>query len=131
MGEHGTRNPQQTLRGAPGANRRRKPAWCRDNTAGGCPQRPARSHGREHGSGSPGTRPFKTKMCRFFEAEGKCPYGTDCTFAHAPEELKATCTRERRKTRPCLPFFQVWAGNSVVFFRSFFHPPLCLAGWVL
>ena len=70
-------------------------------------------------------------MCRFFEAEGKCPYGTDCTFAHAPEELKATCTRERRKTRPCLPFFQVWAGNSVVFFRSFFHPPLCLAGWVL
>lgn len=114
MGEHGSRSPQQTLGGGTGACRRRKPAWCRDNTAGGCPQRPACSYGREHRSGGPGTRPFKTKMCRFFEAEGKCPYGTDCTFAHTPQELQVASARERRRTRPCLFFFQVSVGTFVV-----------------
>ena len=30
---------------------------------------------------------FKTEMCRNWELNGKCKFGTECTFAHGYHEL--------------------------------------------
>lgn len=30
---------------------------------------------------------YKTSLCRAYAAKGRCPRGTDCTFAHSEEEL--------------------------------------------
>jgi hypothetical protein len=43
----------------------------------------------------------KTKMCSFF-LEGKCTYGTDCTFAHSAIEVRAG--PDLRKTSLCAKF---------------------------
>ena len=31
---------------------------------------------------------YKTQLCRFFEKEGTCKYGKNCSFAHSDKELR-------------------------------------------
>ena len=31
---------------------------------------------------------FKTQRCKFFDKEGKCKYGKNCSFAHGDNELR-------------------------------------------
>lgn len=61
------------------------------------------------GKGRPGTRTSfssqmqKTKMCDFHR-DGRCKYGSECSFAHDEEELKGV--PDLRKTRMCRAFTQ-------------------------
>jgi len=44
----------------------------------------------------------KTKFCKFFAAQGSCPYADGCTFAHSVSELHQA--PDLKKTRLCVNF---------------------------
>jgi Zinc finger C-x8-C-x5-C-x3-H type (and similar) len=46
-----------------------------------------------------GVQLAKTRLCLFFQ-EGRCKYGSECTYAHAAEEVKKA-PEELRKTKFC------------------------------
>lgn len=31
---------------------------------------------------------FKTQKCKYFESEGMCRFGKNCTYAHGPVDLR-------------------------------------------
>ena len=45
-------------------------------------------------------------LFRFLERHGHCPHGEECCFAHHPDELRPEPEDKRRRTRPCMYFFQ-------------------------
>lgn len=43
----------------------------------------------------------KTVLCKFFDRDGKCPYGNRCTFAHGKAQISASA---RKPKTPCWYF---------------------------
>lgn len=46
---------------------------------------------------------YKTSMCRDLSEKGRCPRGTNCTFAHSQEELEKFRARNKRSGRNACP----------------------------
>jgi len=46
------------------------------------PKPPARSESRRHSMSARKLKALKTKQCKFFKKDGRCPQGTLCTFIH-------------------------------------------------
>lgn len=49
---------------------------------------------------------YKTELCKSWEAEGKCSYGSRCRFAHGNEELMAKNVPKSYKSKLCKSFDQ-------------------------
>ncbi|KAJ1566522.1 hypothetical protein HK405_009461 [Cladochytrium tenue] len=62
----------------------------------------------------------KTEMCRTFAAQGSCPYGARCQFAHSEEELRSVSRHPKWKTALCKRY---WNTGSCPFDAecSFIH----------
>ena len=85
-------------------NTRYKTVLCRHFMEGDCPKGPACqfAHGEQELRRRDEQLPveaqlrmmkvpynnYKTQMCRFFQTNGFCQYGKNCTYAHGPEELR-------------------------------------------
>uniref|UniRef100_A0A8C5DU10 mRNA decay activator protein ZFP36 n=1 Tax=Gouania willdenowi TaxID=441366 RepID=A0A8C5DU10_GOUWI len=50
---------------------------------------------------------YKTELCRTFEENGTCKYGTKCQFAHGVEELRGLSRHPKYKTEPCRTFHTI------------------------
>ncbi|XP_056011395.1 roquin-2-like [Ostrea edulis] len=46
---------------------------------------------------------YKTSMCRDLSEKGRCPRGTNCTFAHSQEELEKFRARNKRSGKNACP----------------------------
>lgn len=49
---------------------------------------------------------YKTELCRSWELQQKCDYGTKCQFAHGKEELRQLPKHKNYKTELCRMFHQ-------------------------
>ena len=50
---------------------------------------------------------FKTEMCRNWELNGKCKFGSECTFAHGTHELlQKSHIPQNYRTKECKNFYQ-------------------------
>ena len=50
---------------------------------------------------------FKTELCKYYEATGKCKYGENCAFAHGQENLRSKVTNTTAyRTKKCIQFFE-------------------------
>jgi len=47
---------------------------------------------------------YKTELCRTFEENGNCPYGSKCQFAHGRAELRTVSRHPKYKTEMCRTF---------------------------
>lgn len=47
---------------------------------------------------------YKTELCRTYEDNGSCRYGTRCQFAHGEEELRPVARHPRYKSEICKAF---------------------------
>lgn len=47
---------------------------------------------------------YKTELCRTFEEQGRCKYGSKCQFAHGLGELREVARHPRYKTELCKRF---------------------------
>lgn len=50
---------------------------------------------------------YKTELCRTYEENGACKYGTKCQFAHGMDELRGMSRHPKYKTEPCRTFHTV------------------------
>uniref|UniRef100_A0A3P8W816 mRNA decay activator protein ZFP36 n=1 Tax=Cynoglossus semilaevis TaxID=244447 RepID=A0A3P8W816_CYNSE len=50
---------------------------------------------------------YKTELCRTYEENGTCKYGTKCQFAHGVEELRGLSRHPKYKTEPCRTFHTI------------------------
>jgi len=57
----------------------------------------------KQGSGAPSAR-YKTELCRPFEENGACRYGSKCQFAHGKAELRSVMRHPKYKTDLCRTF---------------------------
>jgi len=46
---------------------------------------------------------YKTMLCTNWSADGKCPYGPKCQFAHGPQELRARSDAKGEQSRATSP----------------------------
>ena len=49
---------------------------------------------------------FKTEICHFYEINGYCKFGENCSFAHGESELKSRKLSFNYKTKLCIQFFE-------------------------
>ena len=49
---------------------------------------------------------FKTEICHFYEINGYCKFGENCSFAHGEAELKSRKLSFNYKTKLCIQFFE-------------------------
>ncbi|KAH9969740.1 hypothetical protein BC827DRAFT_29334 [Russula dissimulans] len=54
------------------------------------PKQATRSESRRHGMSTRKLRALKTKQCKFFKKDGRCPQGNLCTFIHDPSVLQSS-----------------------------------------
>lgn len=50
---------------------------------------------------------YKTELCRTYEENGSCKYGTKCQFAHGLEELRGLSRHPKYKTEACRTFHTI------------------------
>ena len=50
---------------------------------------------------------WKTEICHYWEMNGYCQYGDNCSFAHGIEELNQRKMSHNYKTKPCKQFFEL------------------------
>ncbi|KAF8500861.1 hypothetical protein F5888DRAFT_1308766 [Russula emetica] len=50
---------------------------------------PARSDSRRHAMSTRKLKALKTKQCKFYKKDGRCPQGSLCTFIHDPSVLQS------------------------------------------
>jgi len=48
---------------------------------------------------------FKTEICRNFKEKGSCLYGSECQFAHGPEDMRETKKQRKYKTKHCQKYW--------------------------
>lgn len=48
---------------------------------------------------------YKTELCRSFQENGSCKYGTKCQFAHGESELRGLYRHPKYKTEACRTFY--------------------------
>uniref|UniRef100_A0A1I8IHN5 C3H1-type domain-containing protein n=1 Tax=Macrostomum lignano TaxID=282301 RepID=A0A1I8IHN5_9PLAT len=63
-------------------------------------------NGRPRKSISPELEPakHKTEMCKHYEMQKTCPFGSRCAFAHEPHELLTRDRPQKYKTVKCVQF---------------------------
>lgn len=61
---------------------------------------------------------YKTELCRSFERDKTCCYGTKCQFAHGIQDLRQKPVDPRYKTKPCRNFPLCHYGDRC----QFIHP---------
>ena len=50
---------------------------------------------------------YKTELCKFYEMNGKCPFGAKCAYAHGKENLRTKVTNTTAyRTKKCTQFFE-------------------------
>ena len=50
---------------------------------------------------------YKTELCKFYEMDGKCPFGDKCAYAHGKENLRTKVTNTTAyRTKKCTQFFE-------------------------
>lgn len=54
------------------------------------PKLPARSESRRHGMSTRKLKALKTKQCKFYKKDGRCPQGNLCTFIHDLSVVQST-----------------------------------------
>ncbi|KAH9986646.1 hypothetical protein BJV77DRAFT_55573 [Russula vinacea] len=52
------------------------------------PKPTARSESRRHGMSTRKMKALKTKQCKFYKKDGRCPQGNLCTFIHDSQPFK-------------------------------------------
>jgi len=71
-----------------------------DSAPGSCRSSPTGARSSRVGRG----QRYKTELCRQYEENGKCFYGTRCQFAHGPAELRTVARHPKYKTNLCRTF---------------------------
>lgn len=54
---------------------------------------------------SPPSNRYKTELCRSFQENGSCNYGSKCQFAHGEAELRGLYRHPKYKTEACRTFY--------------------------
>ena len=50
---------------------------------------------------------YKTELCKFFEINGQCKFGSRCAYAHGKEELRSKVAKTSAyRSRKCYQFFE-------------------------